>query len=89
MTEKVIFAKDLVTTWLNKHKEKEYSITVHPREDNGFNFPERFLRGLTDNNKEWAEISIVEGKLVIKSKDPMKMAGLIIYIEKMGYVVEE
>ncbi len=89
MTEKVIFAKDLVTSWLNKIKEKEYSITVHPREENGFQFPERFLRSVTDSNKEWAEISQVEGKLVIKSKDPIKMASLIIQIEGMGYSVEE
>jgi hypothetical protein len=87
--EKVIFAKDLVTSWLNKIKEKEYSITVHPREENGFVFPERFLRGVTDNNKDWAEIKVVEGKIVIKSKDAIKMASLIIYIEGMGYNVEE
>ncbi|NDB58248.1 hypothetical protein EB001_07370 [bacterium] len=89
MTEKVIFAKDLVTSWLNKIKEKEYSITVHPKEENGFQFPERFLRSVTDSNKEWSEISQVEGKLVIKSKDPIKMASLIIQIEGMGYSVEE
>jgi hypothetical protein len=89
MTEKVIFAKDLVTSWLNKIKEKEYSITVHPREDKGFVFPERFLRSVTDNNKDWAEIKVVEGKLVIKSKDAIKMASLIIQIEGMGYTVEE
>lgn len=89
MTEKVIFAKDLVTTWLNKIKEKEYSITVHPKEENGFQFPERWLRGVMDNNKSWAEINMVEGKMVIKGKDPIRMASLILYIESSGYSVQE
>ncbi len=89
MTEKVIFAKDLVTSWLNKIKEREYSITVHPKEENGFQFPERFVRSISDMNKVWADINIVDGKLVIKGKDPIKMANLILYIEGYGYSVEE
>jgi hypothetical protein len=89
MTEKVIFAKDLVRNWLDMIKEREYSITVHPKEENGFQFPERFVRSIMDNNKSWADISVVEGKLVIKGKDPIKVASLIIYIEKAGYTVEE
>jgi hypothetical protein len=89
MTEKIIFAKDLVKSWLDKVKEREYSITVHPKEENGFHFPERWLRGVMDNNKDWAGISIVEGKLVIKGKDPLRMASLILYIENSGYSVDE
>jgi len=89
MKEKVIFAKDLVRNWLSRVQEKEYSVTVHPKEENGFQFPERFMRSITDNNKSWADISIVEGKLVIKGKDPIKIAGLIIFIDKLGYTVDE
>ena len=89
MTEKVIFAKDLVRNWLSRVQEKEYSVTVDPKEENGFQFPERFMRSITDNNKSWADISIVEGKLVIKGKDPIKIAGLIIFIDKLGYTVDE
>jgi len=89
MTEKVIFAKDLVRNWLNQVQEKEYSVTIHPREDKGFHFPERFIRTITDTNKNWAQVSIVEGKLVIKGKDPIKMAGLIIQIGRFGYTAEE
>lgn len=79
---KVIFPKSIVKAWLEKAMEKEYQITVYPKDKI---LGDRFLNFIKSKKLDY---KIFEDKVVIIAKDPIKVANIIVQIERMGYFVE-
>jgi len=76
-----ILSKDLVSKWIREKMEQEYSITVYPQNSE---FGEKFTRWLTDNG--WS-FDVNEDKIVLRGKDPIEMASMVLEIRKKGYFV--
>jgi len=76
--------KKVVEKWLSERMFSQYSITIHPKDSDSF--PERLLRKVHDDG--W-DFSLREGKLVVTSNDPLKLASLVIVFQRAGYFVQE
>ena len=79
-----IISKKLADKWISKIIQKEYSITIHPRQAN---FTERFLRTIKDK-EDWVCL-VKDNKLIVTSNDPFKIVSLMAYLKGKGYFVEE
>jgi len=80
---KKIMSKCIVEKWLQKTTSQQYSITIHPIYSN---FTEKFLRKIHDEG--W-DFNLLDGKLVVSSNDPLKIANFSIAMQKKGYFVQE
>jgi hypothetical protein len=84
MTEKnTIIPKDLVKSWIEKTMQREYSFTIYPKDRP---FGEKFFSYLRSKDVQFSQ---VEDKILVKGKDPLKLASLILDIEKQGYFIED
>lgn len=80
---KIVYPKKIVKAWIEKTMQKEYSITVYPKISL---FGDKFYAFLKSKEVEYTTI---EDKVLIKCKDPLKIANLIIALENMGYFVSD
>jgi hypothetical protein len=77
-----IFSKKVASKWLENVISKEYSITVHPKTNQ---FSQRLLRSL--QGQGWT-CHLQDEKLVVTSKDAIKLANLTATLKKHGLFVE-
>jgi len=81
--EKTIIPKNIVKAWIEQTMQKEYSFTIYPKDRP---FGEKFFSYLKMKNVEYTQ---VEDKILIKGKDPLKIASLILELEDQGYFIED
>jgi phage terminase large subunit-like protein len=79
-----ILPKELVLKWISEVLENQYDITIYPK-DNCFG--EKFLNQLS--REGWDHKVIDEGKVVINSNDPIKLARLSLKLKKQGFIIED
>jgi hypothetical protein len=78
-----IIPKDLVKAWIEKTMQREYSFTIYPKDRP---FGEKFFSYLKSKEVEY---TMVEDKILVKGRDPIKIAKLIIEIEQQGFFIED
>ncbi len=85
MTEekKTIIPKNLVKAWIEKTMQKEYSFMVYPKDRS---LGDKFFSFLKSKEVEFTPI---EDKVLVKGKDPLKIAKLIIELEQQGFFIED
>ncbi len=81
--DKTIIPKNIVRAWIEQTMQKEYSFTIYPKDRP---FGEKFFSYLKARDMEFTQI---EDKVLIKGKDPLKVASLILELENQGYFIED
>jgi len=81
--KKTIIPKELVKSWIEQTMQKEYSFTVFPKDRA---FGEKFFSYL--KSKE-VDFTTIDDKILVKGKDPLKIAKLIIDLEQQGFFIED
>jgi len=78
-----ILPKNIVDKWLKKALSQEYSITVFPKDAH---MSEKLVRKIQDEGWKYY---LHDGKLVVVSNNPVKIAQLSLSLKKMGYFIQE
>jgi len=79
---KGLLTRSVVSKWIQEVLQNEYTLTVYP----GYKeMTEKDLRVLKDAG--W-DISYLDDKIIVTSKDPISLAHLAVKLSNKGYFVE-